>query len=352
MTNELRAAAEAAKRLADEALTFGPRLELFDAVVEISRVLSAALAAAPSTSPAAAALAAAVDDSLGLVTLPPIRVDRATHASLMEAAKSRGVILQALVRERLAPYATPSAAAAVAGEPNRAKTNAINLAHLRQVMARWHEQACELGFDGVADVLASIAAEQVGRWVPLKPTAEMVLALLNAPEIEDARSDIESMWAAMLAAAPHHSPSAAEQTGRAALAEAHARGLISGLEIGIEQGASSAPSASPAEAPADQSPDDLRARFDAWLKTTPDWAPEYEQHRAWVELFAWWAVHALAAHAQPVAPAGQAAARVQGEDAFLDSPFNACMYREQCKALIRPAPAVERGVAEEREERA
>jgi len=40
---------------------------------------------------------------------------------------------------------------------------------------------------------------------------------------------------------------------------------------------------------------DLRARFDAWLKAAPEWAPEFECHRAWVESFAWWAVRDLAA---------------------------------------------------------
>lgn len=143
-----------------------------------------------------------------------------------------------------------------------------------------------------------------------------------------------------------------------------------------------APSASPAEAPADQSPDDLRERFDAWLKTTPNWAPEYEQHRAWVELFAWWAVHALAAHPQPVAPAGawhcdgksgpiagQAAAGVQGAvvawwqqgDPRFPQPrlFLASEFDPRGGAWVKgvvhrplvfgdaPAPAVERGVAEE-----
>jgi hypothetical protein len=50
-----------------------------------------------------------VDDALGLVTLPPIRVDRATHAALMESAKASGRILQAVVRDRLAPYQLPGA---------------------------------------------------------------------------------------------------------------------------------------------------------------------------------------------------------------------------------------------------
>ena len=34
----------------------------------------------------------------------------------------------------------------------------------------------------------------------------------------------------------------------------------------------------------------LRARFDAWTKTTPEFAPEFQQHRAWAEQFAWFAV--------------------------------------------------------------
>lgn len=54
--------------------------------------------------------AAAIDDALGLVLLPPIRVDRATHAALMESANSTGKIIQAVVRDRLAPYAVPCAA--------------------------------------------------------------------------------------------------------------------------------------------------------------------------------------------------------------------------------------------------
>lgn len=49
-----------------------------------------------------------VDDALGIVELPPIRVDWATHAELVEAAKARGLVIQAVVRERLA--AVPASA--------------------------------------------------------------------------------------------------------------------------------------------------------------------------------------------------------------------------------------------------
>jgi hypothetical protein len=45
--------------------------------------------------------AAAIDAKLGLVTLPPIRVSVEQHAELQAAANAQGVILQALVRDRL-----------------------------------------------------------------------------------------------------------------------------------------------------------------------------------------------------------------------------------------------------------
>lgn len=34
---------------------------------------------------------------------------------------------------------------------------------------------------------------------------------------------------------------------------------------------------------------DERKAFEAWLKAAPDWAPEFEQHRAWVEQYAFMA---------------------------------------------------------------
>lgn len=104
MTNELREAAEAAKSLADEALTFGPRLELFDAVVEISRVLSAALAAAPSASPAAAAVAGEPTTRAGWLHLIDMKTSDA-----WQAGYERG----------LAAASTSPAAAAVAGIDHR-----------------------------------------------------------------------------------------------------------------------------------------------------------------------------------------------------------------------------------------
>ena len=61
--------------------------------------------------PAGPEAEAATDAALGLVLLPPIRVDRATHAALQESARARGLIVQAIVRERLAPYALPAATA-------------------------------------------------------------------------------------------------------------------------------------------------------------------------------------------------------------------------------------------------
>ena len=61
-----------------------------------------------------------------------------------------------------------------------------------------------------------------------------------------------------------------------------------------------APSSEPREA--------LRRRFDEWTKRAPEFAPEFQQHRAWAEQFAWLAVLDLAAPApqpagaEPVAP--------------------------------------------------
>jgi len=67
--------------------------------------------------PAGPEAEAATDAKLGLVLLPPIRVDRATHAALQELARARGLIVQAIVRERLAPYAVPDATAQPAPAP-------------------------------------------------------------------------------------------------------------------------------------------------------------------------------------------------------------------------------------------
>ena len=68
----------------------------------------AVLEALRASEPAGAEAEAAADAVLDLVLLPPIRVDRATHAALQEAAKAGGKVLQAVVRERLAPYAMPA----------------------------------------------------------------------------------------------------------------------------------------------------------------------------------------------------------------------------------------------------
>ena len=78
-------------------------------IADFQRAIAAAQpATAPADhAPAGAEAEAATDAALGLVTLPPIRVDRATHAALQESAKARGVVLQAIVRERLAPYLMP-----------------------------------------------------------------------------------------------------------------------------------------------------------------------------------------------------------------------------------------------------
>lgn len=71
---------------------------------------SQAPAEAPEHAPVSPEQEAVIDDQLGLVLLPPIRVDRATHTALMESAKATGKIIQAVVRDRLAPYAIPSSA--------------------------------------------------------------------------------------------------------------------------------------------------------------------------------------------------------------------------------------------------
>lgn len=63
---------------------------------------------------------AAINDALGLVSLPPIYVDRATHAALVESSKATGKIIQAVVRDRLAPYAVPSAPPAQSVEAEQA----------------------------------------------------------------------------------------------------------------------------------------------------------------------------------------------------------------------------------------
>lgn len=75
--------------------------------LDVEPFFDAVIAAQPTQAkhiPASTELAQAIDDALGLFELPPIRVCRSTHASLLEAAKARGLALQALVRERLAPY--------------------------------------------------------------------------------------------------------------------------------------------------------------------------------------------------------------------------------------------------------
>lgn len=63
----------------------------------------AVLEALRASTPVGPEVEAATDAALDLVLLPPIRVDRATHAALQEAARASGKVLQAVVRERLAP---------------------------------------------------------------------------------------------------------------------------------------------------------------------------------------------------------------------------------------------------------
>lgn len=49
-------------------------------------------------------------------------------------------------------------------------------------------------------------------------------------------------------------------------------------------------------------PEALRARFEAWTKTAPAFAPEFEAHKAWAEQFAWFAVRDIyTAAPQPAA---------------------------------------------------
>lgn len=91
--------------------------ELADAVLALIGTAPAAQAPQAATAsveglanhvPAGTEAEAATNAKLGMVLLPPIRVDRATHAALQQAAKARGVILPAIVRERLAPYTIPT----------------------------------------------------------------------------------------------------------------------------------------------------------------------------------------------------------------------------------------------------
>jgi hypothetical protein len=71
--------------------------------VERQRFIDAvnAAAAQPVPQPVATEESSAIDATLGLVTLPPIRVSVEQHAELQSSAQAQGVILQALVRDRL-----------------------------------------------------------------------------------------------------------------------------------------------------------------------------------------------------------------------------------------------------------
>lgn len=51
-------------------------------------------------------------------------------------------------------------------------------------------------------------------------------------------------------------------------------------------------------------PADERERFEAWTRTAPEFAPEFEVHRGWAEEFAWFAWRERAALAARTAPAG------------------------------------------------
>lgn len=66
-----------------------------------------------------------------------------------------------------------------------------------------------------------------------------------------------------------------------------------------------------------------REAFEAELQKMPEWAPEFEQHRAWVEHFAWllWQARAARSAAQGAAqvPAGWRLVPVEPTDAMLDA---------------------------------
>jgi len=138
--------------------------------------------------PAGTEAEAATDAKLGLVMLPPIRVDRATHAALQQAAKARGVILPAIVRERLAPYTISTAAHTAAPEPVATPRD------------EWPTDAT-----GASGHLAGLAfgaapAEEIGHCVGLlrdlieaqaaAPQAQAVRALTDA-EIDEAAQAID-----------------------------------------------------------------------------------------------------------------------------------------------------------------
>lgn len=92
-----------------------------------------------------------------------------------------------------------------------------------------------------------------------------------------------------------------EQTGHSCAPEV-AGALNVGLE-GQRKDTAAASHLSVAPQPV-QTAEDERAAFEAELQAMPEWAPEFEPHRAWVERFAWDLWQARAALASKPVPAG------------------------------------------------
>lgn len=81
---------------------------------------------------------AAVDEKLGLVQLPPIRISRANHDLLSRIAESQGLVIQAVVRELLEPGETTGGEAVAADRI--CWRDEASIKDLRQ--AKWLDPQC------------------------------------------------------------------------------------------------------------------------------------------------------------------------------------------------------------------
>jgi len=110
-----------------------------------------------------AEVAAEVDAKLGLVTLPPIRLDEALHARLAADAAARGLIIQAHVRELL------GAAPAVAAEAGQVERDAIVVAFIQAI---GNGMALSVSDRNKAAQAAEYLRERLATQQPAQPLSE------------------------------------------------------------------------------------------------------------------------------------------------------------------------------------
>lgn len=86
-----------------------------------------------------------------------------------------------------------------------------------------------------------------------------------------------------------------------------------------------------------QTAEDERAAFEAELQAMPEWAPEFEPHRAWVERFAWDLWQARAALASKPVQGGVITCQWEGAEEWMPLAWELCANEcgeEACTELI------------------